>query len=158
MGDDRALGHEWDTARILDSLSELVVHVDLEMRIQWANQAACDAMGKVREELVGRYCHEAWAQRTEPCVDCPVLRAMGTGEPQELEKLTPDGRAWFIRADPVRDRADKWGCHPGCDGSHRTEGDGESYCRSEAQGLGSWLRRLECDFVGLSQAEDRVRA
>jgi PAS domain-containing protein len=34
-------------------------------------------------------------------VNCPIIRARETGEPQQLETTTPDGRHWFIRGYPV---------------------------------------------------------
>jgi len=105
MGRDRSSGYEWEALEILDSVLELIAYEDLELKVVWANRAACDSVGMVREELVGRYCYEVWAERTEPCADCPVLRAMETGEPQDVEKWTPDGRAWLIRGYPVRDEA-----------------------------------------------------
>ncbi len=91
------------TAAILDSISELIVHHDPEMRVLWANKAVSDLVGLAPEELVGRYCYETWPRRSEPCVGCPVTKARETGQAQEKEMITPDGRAWFIRGYPVRD-------------------------------------------------------
>jgi PAS domain S-box-containing protein len=88
---------------ILDSLVEHVVHQDTEMRILWANHAACESVNMTRQELIGRFCHEVWAERQDPCPDCPVMQAMRSGQPHEVEKTTPDGRGWFIRGYPVRD-------------------------------------------------------
>jgi PAS domain S-box-containing protein len=88
---------------ILDSLVEHVVYHDMEMRILWANRAACESLGMSREELIGRQCYELWPTRSDPCEDCPVEEARDTGQPQALEKTTPDGRSWFIQASPVRD-------------------------------------------------------
>jgi PAS domain S-box-containing protein len=94
---------EWEKETILDSQLEHVVYQDREHRILWPNQAACDSVGMAREELIGRHCYEVWAQRSERCEDCPVALAMETNQPQEIEKMTPDGKAWFIRGYPVQD-------------------------------------------------------
>jgi PAS domain S-box-containing protein len=94
---------EQEKETILNSLVEHVVHEDKEMRILWANKAACESAGLTREEVIGHYCYEIWPQRYDPCPDCPVIQAMETGQPQETTKDTPDGRAWFIRGYPVRD-------------------------------------------------------
>ena len=94
---------EQEKKTILNSLVELVVHQDTEMRILWANRAACESVHLTREELLGRYCYEIWMQRSDPCPDCPVMKAMKTDQPEEVEKYTPDGRAWFIRGYPVQD-------------------------------------------------------
>jgi len=91
---------------ILNSLVEHVIHEDTDMKILWANQAACDSAGMKREEMAGRHCYEIWPGRSEPCTDCPVTKAIETGQPRETEKTTPDGRAWLIRGYPVHD---EWG-------------------------------------------------
>ncbi len=88
---------------ILNSLVEHVIHEDKEMKILWANRAACESAGLTCEQLLGRHCYEVWLQRSDPCPDCPVVKAMETCKPQEIVKYTPDGRAWFIRGYPVRD-------------------------------------------------------
>ena len=96
-------GSEQEKAIILDSLVEHVIYEDKEMRILWANRAACESAGLVSEQLIGRHCYEVWPQRSDPCPDCPVLKAMETGQSHKITKKTPDGRAWFIRGYPVRD-------------------------------------------------------
>ena len=88
---------------ILDSLVEHVIHEDTTMKILWANEAACESAGLAREKLIGRYCYELWPKLSTPCSDCPVIKAMKTGQPQKIEKTTPDGRSWFIRGYPVQD-------------------------------------------------------
>ena len=88
---------------ILNNLMEHVVHQDTEMRILWANRAACESVNLTYDELLGRYCYEVWPQRSNPCPDCPVMKAMETNQPQETEKTTPDGRWWFVRGYPLRD-------------------------------------------------------
>jgi PAS domain S-box-containing protein len=94
---------EAEKVTILDSLVEHVIHYNRELEILWPNQAACESAGMTREELTGRHCYEIWAQRDDPCLDCPVLKAMDTGQPHKIEKTTPDGRSWFIGGNPVRD-------------------------------------------------------
>ena len=93
--------HEKQT--ILDSLVEHVIFHDMEMRVLWANRAACDSASMTREELLGRHCYEVWAKRTEVCENCPVQLARQTGQPQGIEKNTPDGRSWYVRGSPVLD-------------------------------------------------------
>jgi len=91
---------------ILDSLHEHVIYTDCDLRIQWANLAACESVGLSREEIIGRRCHELWGESETPCDDCPVVRARQLGELSQIEKRTPDGRVWRIRGYPARDEAD----------------------------------------------------
>jgi PAS domain S-box-containing protein len=92
---------------ILDSLVEHVVHQDTEMRVLWANRAACESVNLTRDQLLGRCCYEIWPRRTDPCPDCPVMKAMKTGRPEVIEKYTSDGRSWFIRGYPVQSATGK---------------------------------------------------
>ena len=93
---------EQEKIAILDSLVEHVVYQDRKKKILWANRAACDSVQMKREDLLGRYCHEIWADRRTPCEDCPVTRACDTNQPQWFEKMTPDGRWWYIQGHQVR--------------------------------------------------------
>jgi PAS domain S-box-containing protein len=93
---------EREKESILDSLAEHVVHQDVDMTVLWANRAACESLGLSREEVIGAHCYELWADRHDPCKDCPVAQAMETGCRAEVEKSTPDGRVWFIQGTPVR--------------------------------------------------------
>lgn len=95
--------NEQEKIAILDSLVELVVYQDREMKILWANRAACESVRMKREDLLGQYCHEVWADRKSPCEDCPVRKAHDTKQPQQVEKMTPDGRWWYIQGHQVRD-------------------------------------------------------
>ena len=94
---------EQEKQTILDSLVEHVTFHDKKMRVQWANRAACDSASLTRKELIGRYCYEVWAKRSEACEDCPVELARQTGQAQAIEKTTPDGRSWYIKGSPVLD-------------------------------------------------------
>ncbi|MFO7943447.1 MAG: PAS domain S-box protein, partial [Anaerolineales bacterium] len=93
---------EEEKKTILDSLIEHVVHEDTDMKVLWANRAACESAGLPREELIGRYCYQIWLGRSEPCPDCPVIKAMEKKIPQEIEKIMPDGNAWYIRGYPIK--------------------------------------------------------
>lgn len=88
----------------LNVTDALVVYFDPEMNIRWANRAACESTGMFQEELQQRRCWNVWHQRREPCVGCPVIMARDTGEAHEAEMCSPDGRVWFIRGYPVKDK------------------------------------------------------
>jgi len=94
---------ENERATILNNISEMVSFQDREMRVRWTNWPKRILRNLRMEEVTGRQCFEVLYGRTEACEDCPVYRAMGSGEPCLQEYVTPDGRAWRIRADPVVD-------------------------------------------------------
>ena len=95
--------NEQEKIAILDSLVEHVVYYDRKMKVLWANEAAYESIHMKREDLLGQNCHEIWADRRTPCEDCPVIKARDTGQPQMVEKMTPDGRWWYIKGHPVQD-------------------------------------------------------
>lgn len=86
---------------ILDSLSEVVVQHDTNLKIAWANRAACESAGLPRDQLIGRYCYEFWGEGKRPCRDCPVVKAMEMGCRTEVEKTGPSGRTWSILVTPI---------------------------------------------------------
>lgn len=103
--EERLKASESEKALVLNSLSELVAFLDRELRIKWANRAAAESVGLSPESLIGRHCHQIWHGRNLPCDDCPVVRAMATGESQQGEIATPDGRVWLVNGTPVKDDA-----------------------------------------------------
>ena len=98
---------EKEKSAVLDSMSDLVLHQDLNHRILWTNKKAADSVNLKPEELKGRYCHEVWANSATPCIGCPLDETMKTGKPQQREMTTPDGRIWFITGSPIKDANDQ---------------------------------------------------
>jgi two-component system cell cycle sensor histidine kinase/response regulator CckA len=94
---------EVEKSLILGATSEMFVYYDTDLRILWANKASADSVGQTIEELVGRHCYEIWHGRTQPCDNCPVLKAGEMRQPHSAEVVTPDGRAWYLRGYPVVD-------------------------------------------------------
>lgn len=94
---------EREKETILDSLAELVVHQDRDLKVLWANRAACESVDLPRGQVIGQHCYQLWAEGGKPCRDCPVLKAIETGCRVEVEKTTCDGRTWSIQATPIFD-------------------------------------------------------
>ncbi len=94
---------EKEKNNILNSIVELFAYHNQEMEVVWANEAAARSLDLELPELLGRHCYELWHQRTEPCPECPVVKAFQTGKPHEAEQTSPDGRIWYIRGYPVFD-------------------------------------------------------
>ena len=89
---------ELEKSLVLNAMSEHVVYYNSrDMKIAWTNRAAAESIGKKVEELIGQTCHQMWHQSDQPCSICPVIRAAETGEVEEEEVTTPDGRSWHIR-------------------------------------------------------------
>jgi len=92
--------------KILDTLSELIILMDLDYKVLWANKAAHAAYRQTTagtDPIEGKYCYELWTDDNKPCENCPVTKALETGNIEEQEILRPDGRKWLIKGYPVKD-------------------------------------------------------
>jgi len=96
---------EQEKAAILDSMNEVVIFQNLDHRVLLANRAAGEAVGMKPGRMITRSCYEIWFKRDEPCAGCPIERVRETGQPEEAELTTPDGRIWLIRGYPVRNKS-----------------------------------------------------
>ena len=92
-----------EKAAILDALDDSVVLQDPNFKVLWANQPAAKASGLALNEILGRPCHQIWHDLDHICPDCQIERCLETGQTEEQEVHTPDGRTFFIRANPLRD-------------------------------------------------------
>jgi PAS domain S-box-containing protein len=88
---------------ILDNMAELVSYLDLEMRIIWTNHAVNKFYQAEPEELRGHKCYEIWLGYDEPCDDCPVVKALESGQLSENVISYDEGQSWKMSASPVYD-------------------------------------------------------
>lgn len=88
---------------LLDSLDELVVFVNPELRIIWANKAALKYMQVNLEKVVGI------SLRNVQSISCPLAeyprleQIFANGEKEAGEFTSENGKVWFIQAIPVVD-------------------------------------------------------
>ena len=61
---------EWE--RTFDAIGDIITLQDTDMRILRVNQAACKALDRTPEELIGKYCYEVFAGTFTPCPSCPA--------------------------------------------------------------------------------------
>lgn len=94
---------EGEKEAILDSMSEVVVYQDADMRVLWSNRAAAEHLDMQPGQLIGRHCYRLWQGTDQPCPGCPVADALATGMPAEGKMASRDGRHWRIRGYPVTD-------------------------------------------------------
>ncbi len=95
---------EQEKTAILNSMSEYVTFLDMDMRVLWANRNVTLRLNLPHEEIVGRHCYELRHRRDRPCENCPVEKALRSGRPEEAEMVFPDDEsAFIIRANPVFD-------------------------------------------------------
>ena len=82
---------EHEKAAILDLVKESIFYMDTDMKILYANKVGGESIGMRPEQMVGRYCYEAYHGRNEPCPDCNIMKVIETNQAQVEERVFPDG-------------------------------------------------------------------
>jgi len=98
---------EWinsNNKEVLNNLIEIVIFMDKNMKILWANQAAITSIQKSKKDIIGQFCHQVWFNASEPCLGCPVGVAKETGLAKSSEITTSDGKTWLLRGYPIKNR------------------------------------------------------
>ena len=95
---------EQEKAAILSGLKNgAVEYLDPQMRIIWVNEAVQKSLGIPVKEMQGKYCFELIEGLKAPCPGCTAVITCKTGEPQERELVTPDGKTWISCSNPLKD-------------------------------------------------------
>ncbi len=89
---------------VLNGMKDVIIeYVDPDMRIIWSNLAMSAYWDIPPGDLVGRYCYELVQNLQEPCPNCTAVKALQTGKPYEGEVTLPDGHAFMVCSNPVKD-------------------------------------------------------
>ena len=102
---------EYEKTLILNNTSEIIAFHDTDHNLLWANKAYLKSLGKSLEDVKGKKCYHNWGL-DRLCNDCPVAKAIETGEAQRRE-LTPENQphwpaeqgSWSISATSAKDAA-----------------------------------------------------
>jgi len=90
---------------ILDGVPDMILQVDTNLKVLWANKAA----RSMNPNIVDKFCYQALAGKERPCFGCPSARARETGQ---VEMGTvyhadfgglPEGSYWESIGVPLRD-------------------------------------------------------
>ena len=80
---------EQEKAVILDAMTELVLFLDTDLRVIWANKAMLDAFNLKPGQLNGKHCYKALHKRSRACSICPAEKTLKTG-------AAPRGRRYLL--------------------------------------------------------------
>ena len=100
---DKLSKSEQEKAVILDAMTELVLYLDRDMRVIWANKAMHRAFNVEPGKLDGAHCYKTLHKRDSICKVCPAEKTLATGEPYEVEDFSSYGKIWVLRSYPVHD-------------------------------------------------------
>jgi len=76
---------EEELRTILNASPDMIMKVDTNLRIFWANKACLD----MNPDAIGEPCYKAYIDKEEPCENCPCKRAMKTGQIERGIKYQP---------------------------------------------------------------------
>jgi len=65
-------------ATMLSAIQDTVIVISPEMKTVWCNTTAKDIFGN-REKMFTDLCYSFYKHRSNPCEDCPAIKAMATG-------------------------------------------------------------------------------
>ncbi len=105
--EDALRGSENEKGAILSGLKKVAVqYLDTQMRIIWVNSSVKEHIGIPEDEIKEKHCFEIIQGIDRPCEGCTAIKALQTGQSQEGELITPDGKTWLSRSSPVKNEKD----------------------------------------------------
>lgn len=93
---------EQEKAVILDAMTDLVLFLDTELKVIWANKAMREAFKLKPGELNGKHCYRALHGRSRACSICPAEKTLRTGKPHDVVDISSYKKNWVLRSYPVR--------------------------------------------------------
>ena len=93
---------------ILDTMSEMIVYHDDDLKVIWTNRAAAEFVGLQPKDMVGRRFFDVACKREEPCPGCPVVKGPSSEYLEMIENSLLIGRLYFTRSYPLLGREKKF--------------------------------------------------
>ncbi|GEM_PF-4295370 len=97
--------------KICAHLPEYVFLLSPDFEILWANEAFCQAVGFVPQEIKGKYCYQLVHGQPHPPPGCPALKALRTKSPAENAMLSEClNQEFLVKVTPVTSKDGKIDC------------------------------------------------
>ena len=90
---------------LLDAIPDNLILLSPDLKIVWLNKAAASGFGRDISELKDQYCYNLCCSIFAPCENCPALKSFLSGEEEDVQITTAQGRVWDLRAFPVKDKS-----------------------------------------------------
>lgn len=88
---------------VLDSIKELVVYMDLDHNIRWANKTVSRITGLSNAEIINSKCHEVFRNVSGVCENCPIMQTFEQGRITQGVLEVSSGKFWDIHGYPIYD-------------------------------------------------------
>ncbi|MCC4768831.1 response regulator [Methanosarcina sp. DH2] len=144
INSDTFKAQEHEKKVILDSLNELVIFMDLELKIVWANRASLNHAGLKLENIIGQKYEEFSLMSDAVSGKSLARKVLESGNEELGELVTPDGKVWMICANLIKDEDGK------ATGILQTGLDITSHKRSEEKLLQA---KLEAEAASCTKSE-----
>jgi len=108
--EDSMLENQVFLKAIIDGIRDQIMVIDNQYRIEEANEALLDRLGKQKKEIIGKYCYKVLHDDDEPCNIlnhlCPVQEVLKTGKPCEVLHTHYEKKLSYYRviAYPILDK------------------------------------------------------
>ena len=99
----RILSQQFNT--LLDGIPYNLLLLSPELKILWANKSVASLFKKNVSELTGDYCYSLCCNIISPCDNCPTMRSFKTGQEEQSEITTDEGKIWDIMSFPIKDES-----------------------------------------------------
>ena len=87
---------------ILNNVSEGIMFVSIDKSIKWINKALLEDLSRDESDVVDQLCCDCMCFNYKDCNQCPITKALKTGEFQLFEFNTEDNKVKVIKAAPVK--------------------------------------------------------
>jgi len=76
---------------VTNSLSDVLILIDKDLKVQLLNDAAIEAYGITDKDYAGKYCHQVFWDCGDTCEVCPSLEVMQTGKTLRAKRYLEGG-------------------------------------------------------------------
>ncbi len=90
---------------VTNSLTDGLILIDKDLRVQLLNDAAKRAYGVTDKDYIGKHCYEIFWESSQPCNVCPTLEVMRSGETISAKRYFENGKILNRINSPVHDQA-----------------------------------------------------
>lgn len=87
---------------ILESVSDVILYLNRDLRVLWANRACRDVFGMEPLDLVGKHHDAVWEPKGIRIAPQSIREIFQKGETQSLHLPLPDGAQWLLRWVPIK--------------------------------------------------------
>ncbi|HXE97582.1 MAG TPA: response regulator, partial [Dongiaceae bacterium] len=88
---------------LLDTLPDRIILHSPDRRVIWANRAATSSLKRGTNDPTDGHCFALWHDNKLPCVTCPVMISLKSGESADAIVTATDGKVWELRSIPVKE-------------------------------------------------------